>query len=212
MPKPKTTLGQERRAVSGRRSVVMRSLAGVLVVFLTSTGTTMAGDLERGIAAYNRLDSATAWRLLQPLAERGDAGAQALLGNMYARGLGVTYDGTEAARWWRTAAEQGDASAQEELGVAYFWGDGIEQDHSEAAKWFRKAAEQGAIFAQLSLASLYVRGEGVPQDFALAHMWLNLAAGQGQPAAKTELDRLATKMTSGQIAEAQRLARGWKPK
>ena len=46
----------------------------------------------------------------------------------------------------------------------------------------------------------------------MAHMWLNLAAGQGQPAAKTELDRLATKMTSGQIAEAQRLARGWKPK
>ena len=76
MPQPKTTLGQERRAVSGRCSVVMRSLAGVLVVFLTSTGTTMAGDLESGIAAYNRLDSATAWRLLQPLAERGDAGRE----------------------------------------------------------------------------------------------------------------------------------------
>ena len=115
-------------------------------------------------------------------------------------------------RWWRKAAEQGNASAQEELGVAYFWGNGIGQDHSEAAKWFRKAAEQGAIFAQLSLASLYERGEGVPQDFALAHVWLNLAAGQGQPAAKTELGRLASKMTSGQIAEAQRLAGGWKPK
>jgi len=58
---------------------------------------------------------------------------------------------------------------------------------------------------------LYERGEGVPKDFALAHMWLNLAAAQGQSGAQTELDRLASKMTSGQVAEAQRLARVWKP-
>lgn len=197
--------------MSGCRSTVMRSLAGVLVVFLNSSSSTMAGDLENGVAAYNRLDSVTAWRLLQPLAERGDAGAQALVGNMYARGLGVTYDGTEALRWWRRAAEQGDASAQEELATAYFWGDGLEQDHSEAAKWFLKAAEQGETSAQISLAFLYERGEGVGQDFALADMWLNLAAAQGQPVAKIELDRLAPKMTSGQVVEARRLARGWKP-
>jgi TPR repeat protein len=211
MPKPKTTPGQERRVVSGRRSVVTRSLAGVLVVFLSSSTSSMAGDFENGVAAYNRLDSATAWRLLQPLAERGDAGAQAVVGSMYARGLGVTYDGAEAVRWWRKAAEQGSASAQEELATAYFWGDGVQPNHSEAAKWFRKAAEQGGIFAQTSLAYLYARGEGVPKDLALAHMWLNLAAAQGQPAAKIGLDRLASKMTTGQVAEAQRLARGWKP-
>ena len=176
MSKPNTTPGQERRAVSVRRSTIMRSLAGVLVVFLISLSSTMAGDLENGVAAYNRLDSATAWHLLQPLAERGDAGAQALVGNMYARGLGVTYDGTEAVRWWRKAAAQGDASAREELATAYFWGDGVQKDHSEAAKWFRKAAEQGKIFAQTCLAYLYERGEGVPQDFALAHMWLGRRA------------------------------------
>ena len=211
MSKPNTTPGQERRAASGRRSTVMRSWAGVLVVFLISSSSPMAGDLENGVAAYNRLDSATAWRLLQPLAERGDAGAQVLVGNMYARGLGVTYDRTEAVRWWRKAAGQGDASAQEELATAYFWGNGVQQDHSEAAKWFRKAAEQGKIFAQTCLAYLYERGEGVPRDFALAHMWLNLAAAQGQGVAKIELDRLASKMTSGQVAEAQRRAREWKP-
>ena len=70
MPKPKTTPGPEGCTVSGRRSVVMRSLATALVVFLSSSSSTMAGDLENGIAAYNRLDSVTAWRLLQPLAER----------------------------------------------------------------------------------------------------------------------------------------------
>ena len=77
---------------------------------------------------------------------------------------------------------------------------------------FRKAAEQGKIFAQTCLGYLYERGEGVPQDYALAHMWLNLATSQGQPVAKTELDRLAAKMTPNQIVESQRLAREWRPK
>jgi hypothetical protein len=184
MPKPSTTHGQERLATKDRRATIMWSLAGALVVFLNSSSITTAGDFQEGVAAYNRLDSASAWRLLQPLAERGDARAQALIGNMYARGLGVTYDGAEAVRWWRKAAGQGDAGALEELATAYFWGDGVQADHSEAARWFRKAAEQGEIFAQTSLAYLYARGEGVPQDFALAHMWLSLAAAQGQPVAK----------------------------
>ena len=211
MSKPTTTL--EQHAVSHRRSIAVSSLAaGALAVFLIFSSSSMAGDLENGVAAYNRLDEATAWRLLQPLAERGDAGAQALVGNMYARALGVTYDGAEAVRWWRRAAEQGDTSAEEELATAYFFGDGVQLDHSEAAKWFRKAAQQGKVFAQTCLASLYERGEGVPRDLALAHMWLNLAAAQGQPVAKVELDRLASKMTSGEVAEARRLARGWKPK
>jgi TPR repeat protein len=70
---------------------------------------------------------------------------------------------------------------------------------------------RGGTFAQISLAFLYERGEGVRQDFALANMWLNLAAAQGQPVAKIELDRLASKMTSGQVAEAQRVARDWRP-
>jgi uncharacterized protein len=211
MRKPSTTHEQEHLATKDRHAIIMWSLAGALVVLLNSSSITTAGDFQEGVAAYNRLDSASAWRLLRPLAERGDAGAQALVGSMYARGLGVTYDGAEAVRWWRSAAEQGDASAQEELATAYFWGDGVKADHSEAAKWFRKAAEQGEIFAQTSLAYLYVRGEGVPKDLALAHMWLNLAAAQGEPVAKIGLDRLASKMTSGQISEARRLARGWKP-
>jgi hypothetical protein len=47
-------------------------------------------------------------------------------------------------------------------------------------------------------------------------MWMNLAAAQANGENKTEWagsrDRLAAKMTAEQIAEAQRLAREWKPK
>ncbi len=65
---------------------------------------------------------------------------------------------------------------------------------------------------------MYANGLGVPQDYVRAHLWYNLAA-VGFTASETEnrnkavrnRDTLATKMTSTQIAEAQRLAREWKP-
>jgi uncharacterized protein len=183
-----------------------------MVAILFSARGAMAGALEDGVAAYDRADWATALRLLRPFAERGDANAQYLVGNLYGSGYGVDSDPDEAVRWWRKAADQGEARAQDELGTAYVWGLGVHKDYSQAAKWFHKAAEQGEGFAQSSLGFMYEDGtKGVPQDYALAHMWLNLAASQGQPVAKIELDKLTSKMTAEQIAEAQRLAREWKP-
>jgi TPR repeat protein len=62
------------------------------------------------------------------------------------------------------------------------------------------------------LGVLYANGQGVPQDYVLAHMWVNLSAAQGYEEAKNGGDVIAKRMTSEQIAEAQRLARDWKPK
>ncbi len=42
-------------------------------------------------------------------------------------------------------------------------------------------------------------------------MWVNLAAAQGIEDARDARDILAELMTPSQIAEAQRLAREWKP-
>jgi hypothetical protein len=52
----------------------------------------------------------------------------------------------------------------------------------------------------------------VLQDFIQAHMWYNLSAAQGEQRAAEARDALAKQMTPAQIAEAQRLAREWKPK
>jgi uncharacterized protein len=79
-------------------------------------------------------------------------------------------------------------------------------------KWFRKAADQGNALAQLSLGGMYANGRGVPQDYILAHMWYNLTAAQGDQDAIKNRDLIAGNMTPAQIAEAQRLAREWKPK
>ncbi len=98
------------------------------------------------------------------------------------------------------------------LGSMYDKGEGVPQDYKEAARWYRAAAEQGHANAQLYLGGMYQRRQGVPQDYVQAHMWFNLAAsGVGELAVKNR-DSIAEKMTSEQIAEAQRLAREWKPK
>ena len=76
-------------------------------------------------------------------AERGDAHAQALLGNMYANGQGVRQDDAEAVRWYRQAAAQGYAQAQTNLGAMYAEGRGVHQDLALAQKWFGKACQNG---------------------------------------------------------------------
>jgi hypothetical protein len=52
---------------------------------------------------------------------------------------------------------------------------------------------------------------GVLQDYVRAHMWFNLSAAQGYQDAVKNRDMVALRMTPSQIAEAQKLAREWKP-
>ena len=98
------------------------------------------------------------------------------------------------------------------LGAIYQIGEGVTQDYAEAMRWYRKAAEQGDVTTQVQLGFMYSKVKGVPQDYVQAHMWYNLAAAQGDKDARESRDSLAKKMTPAQIAEAQRLAREWKPK
>src|ERR1700691_2588208 len=66
-------------------------------------------DLEfrKGLSAYNSSDFQKAMQIWLPLAEHEDAPAQAGLGFMYYRGLGVAIDNQKAAYWLRKAAEHG---------------------------------------------------------------------------------------------------------
>src|SRR6516165_2082587 len=76
-------------------------------------------------------------------AEAGDIDCQNHLASMYAAGIGVETNYTEAAKWSRKAADKGNAAAQHNLGALYENGQGVPQDFVEAATWYRKAAEQG---------------------------------------------------------------------
>jgi TPR repeat protein len=180
---------------------------------LTLFGVAAAGPFEDGLAAYKRGDYAAAMNYWFPLAVQGNAYAEFYLGGMYQDGQGVPQDYAQAAAWYRKAAEQGNDFAQFKLGDMYRKGQGEPRDNAQAIIWYRKAAEQANEFAQTALGVMY---ESVPQKYVQAHMWLNLAAAFGEDATvrKTAVewrDKVAAKMTPAQIAEAQRMAREWKP-
>ena len=85
------------------------------------------------------------------------------------------------------------------------------RDYATAVRLVRPLAEQGDANAQYNLGVFYDNGLGVPQDKVRAYMWLNLSAAQGRDGAAAFRDLMARRMTPAQIAEAQKLAREWKP-
>src|SRR5262245_9264598 len=229
------------KSVTRRWSVKRRTLEAVGAVLLLAAGfalgahqealTRSASDLvvavgfaspargaDAAYAAYQKGDHAAALRLARPLAEQGDVRAQSLVGLLYQTGRGAPRDDAEALKWLRRAADRDDAGAQFGLGVAYSEGRGVPEDDAEAANWYRRAADQGYAPAQYNLGVLYVNGEGVAQDNVSAHMWFNIAVATFPPtdtrnrgAAVQSRDVVAGKMTRDQIAEAQKLAREWRP-
>jgi TPR repeat protein len=121
-------------------------------------------------------------------------------------------DYAAAQRLFRSLANQGDAAAQYRLGLMYQGGLGVLEDNAVAAMWFRRAADQGLKTAQWDLGLMYENGFGVRQDYVQAHMWYNLSAAQGWRVAANARNKLERAMTPAQIAEAQKLAREWKPR
>jgi TPR repeat protein len=140
-------------------------------------------------------------------AEQGYADAQFNLGVMYHNGEGVTQDYKQAVKWYTLGAEQGDADSQFILGLIYKNGTGVTQDYKQTIKWHTLAAEQGYADAQHYLGLMYQNGRGFLQDNAYSHMWFNIASSNGNSQATENRDIIAERMTKGQIAEAQKLAR-----
>jgi hypothetical protein len=80
-------------------------LSGLLLM-LVAAPPSGAGDKE-GAEAHGRGDYATALKELLPLAEQGDASAQAVLGGMYEEGQGVPQDYVHAHMWYNRASAAG---------------------------------------------------------------------------------------------------------
>lgn len=134
-------------------------------------------------------------------------------------GKGVAQDYAETAKWWRLAAEQGYAPAQFGMAILYQNGIHVNRDGREALRWGLRAAEQGHAMAQLRLGYLYSQGNrelGMDRDFVQAHLWYSLAAerlpGELREAAEDLADQLEWEMSFSERAEAQRMAREWKPR
>jgi uncharacterized protein len=182
-----------------------------LVLTLSFVAPVAAGQLEDARAAYDSEDFKSALRLYFPLAEKGNAEAEDMVGNLYAQHLHVPHDYATAVTWYQKAAKQGYAPAESNLGSMYRMGLGVPKNYGTAWGWFRNAANQGDRDAQFSLAEMYENGQGVPEDFVRAYMWYDLATTRDNfDRAAIRRDGVAHKMTTAQMAEAQELLREWK--
>ena len=114
------------------------------------------------------------------------------------------------------AAEAGNPRAQAFLGFMYQYGRGVAQNYALAAYWYRRSAEQGNPTAQHLLGLMFDKGLGVPTNHVAAHVWLSLAAARTKgPDHEDNVrlrDAVATKMSFGQLYDAQALAQTWAPK
>ena len=144
-------------------------------------------------------------------AVQGHPDTQFRLGSCYEH-LHLMQDPTEAVGWYRKAAAQGQIDAQVTLGQIYANGDLATEDVNEAMKWFRKAAEHGNADAQYELGKMYAERLGVKRDDVQALKRLKLASLSRDLPAIADRDALAAKLRPSQVAEAERLAREWKPK
>ena len=95
-------------------------------------------------------------------------------------------------------------------------------DYASALRLYRSLAERGDAYAQNYLGIMYQAGQGVPLDYVQAYKWFMLArynlAAQFPVSDKDRniilrnREVVAEKMTPEQIAEAQKLAREWRPR
>jgi localization factor PodJL len=187
----------------------------VLVLFLPLLGyfggryleqDALADPQERLQVALRAADSGydyTALRLLEPLAEAGNATAQYHLATMYDHGLGTSRNASKALELYTQAAEQSNVPAETRLGEVYLHGTLVLQDLAKARQWFEKAAVAESSEAQLQLAEMYQDGLGVQPDPIEAYGWYAVAASQGDAVAADRRDRILKTMAASDQAKAE---------
>lgn len=145
------------------------------------------------------------------------AGITTVKADALARGTSAYYRGdyNRAARELEPLARRGNARALALLGFLYENGFGEPQAYPAAADLYAQAAVQGDPFGQAMLGLMYDKGHGAPKSFVLAYMWLDLAAAHATGRQRDVFARLrnavASKMSTNEIVEGQRLALCWTP-
>ncbi|MEK7780452.1 MAG: tetratricopeptide repeat-containing serine protease family protein [Verrucomicrobiota bacterium] len=175
-------------------------------------------------------NSVKAIEIYKRLYEAGWQYGAAMLAKSYEEAVGIQENLKQAKHWKRIefkrakeAAEEGHADSQTIIAEYYSIGYGVPEDDHEAVRWLHLAAVQGHPAAYFNLGECYENGKGVPQDFIEAHKYYNLAASPSGPlklfefrydkaVASARRNALARQMTPEQTAEAQRLAREFKPR
>jgi TPR repeat protein len=169
-----------------RYRATCRGVPGLGIMVLCAAS--VFADTAAGLAAFKNKDYRRAYQEWKASADGGHAEAQFDLGLLYAQGLGVHRDLTEAERWYRKSADQGNAEAQFALGQMYSRGWGVPRDAADAMRWLQMANSVESEGPPTDWA--LVDGYGVAKDEKLAVYWYSRAADSGHPEAQFNLARL----------------------
>jgi uncharacterized protein len=145
----------------------------LLAMAVPTSGAAVAQDFRSGLSAYNSGDYTRALREWLGPAEHGDAAAEAGIGFLFHKGLGVTQDDAEAASWFVKAAEQGQAEAQLLLGTLFFFGRGVPQSYVSAFAWCDIAETNGQSDASecRDVALEHLSPTEMQQSFNIVNEW-----------------------------------------
>ncbi|CAM8971569.1 unnamed protein product [Rhodiola kirilowii] len=122
--------------------------------------------------------------------EKGESRAMELLGEFYARGVGVERNYTKAYEWLRQASKLQLYSAYNGLGYLYVKGYGVEKNYTKAKEYFELAAENEDAGGHYNLGVMYFKGFGVKRDVLIACKCFMTAANKGQPKAVYQLAKM----------------------
>ena len=130
---------------------------------------------QSGLSAYTTGDYTRAMHDWLGLAEQGDPAAEAGVGFLFHKGLGVVQDDAEAAKWFVKAAEQGQAEAQLLLGTLFFFGRGVPQSYVTAFAWCDIAETNGQSDASecRDVALEHMTAAETAESFRLVTEWQN---------------------------------------
>lgn len=138
---------------------------------------------------------------IDDLAEKNDAKANYLLGQMYRMGIVYDADLDKAVNYFVLSAKNNYKEAAFLLGLMLLGEDHlyplesyeIEDNQNIGHGWIKIAAEQGLPEAQYFLGNGYLKGEFFVKDVDLALFWLSRAAQQGHEKADYQRKELVFK-------------------
>lgn len=176
-----------------------------------------------GDAAYRGGHSEQAADLYKNGADQGDGAAALKLGLMIDAGKASAEVYGSKSKWYLRSCELGGEAGCHNSGNAYEYGhDGLIKDYEKARVYYHLAAEKGFMQSQYNLGSMYSNRYFYNDVEGLK--WMLLAQKSASSCSTVPLckwvledppghkNKLMSRMTSAQMAQANNMANAWTPK
>ncbi len=158
-----------------------------LLLVIASLNANGDEDVGKAFDLYMQNKYAQAFKLVEPLAKEGHAGAQLMLGSLYLEGDGVKKDIKEAVRLFKLSAQNG----HNKMARATLFAIVTDKKYpiavkNDIMKWYKKLATQGDLYSQLTLGEIYYN----KKDYVKSFKWYKLRAKQGNAMAQRNIGNM----------------------